>query len=328
MNQDSEKHLQEPVLSVARKDFNALRKEWTVELALDAIRRQGVGEKIIYFYVTDEAGCLLGVVPTRRLLTASLEQGVADIMIDKIVTIPHTATVFEACEFFVLYRFLALPVVDEERRIMGVVDVGVFAREVFDIAEREQTDEVFESLGFRVAQVREASPLKAFRFRFPWLLTSIASGVLCAVLVGAFEMTLAKSIVLAFFLALVLGLGESVSIQSMTLTIQALRFTKPEMRWYVAAFLREGKTALLLGAASGLLVGIIVWVWRGTGMAAFVIGGSILLSLCSACLLGLTVPSVLHALKLDPKIAAGPVTLALADVCSIVFYFVLAAVLL
>jgi magnesium transporter len=328
MNQDSEKHLQEPVLSVARQDFNALRKEWTVEQALQAIRRQGVGEKIIYFYVTDDAGRLLGVVPTRRLLTASLEQGVADIMIERIVTIPQTATVFEACEFFVLYRFLALPVVDEERRIIGVVDVGVFAREVFDIAEREQTDEVFESLGFRVSQVREASPLKAFRFRFPWLLTSIASGVLCAVLVGAFEMTLAKSIVLAFFLALVLGLGESVSIQSMTLTIQALRFTKPEMRWYIAAFLREGKTALLLGAASGLLVGIIVWVWRGTGMAAFVIGGSILLSLCSACLLGLTVPSVLHALKLDPKIAAGPVTLALADVCSIVFYFVLATVLL
>jgi magnesium transporter len=249
-------------------------------------------------------------------------------MIDKIVTIPNTATVFEACEFFVLYRFLALPVVDGEKRIIGVVDVGVFAREVFDIAEREQTDEVFESLGFRVSQVREASPLKAFRFRFLWLLTSIASGVLCAVLVGAFEMTLAKSIVLAFFLALVLGLGESVSIQSMTLTIQALRFTKPELRWYAAAFLREGKTALLLGAASGLLVGIIVWLWRGTGMAACVIGGSIVLSLCSACLLGLTVPSVLHALKLDPKIAAGPVTLALADVCSIVFYFVLAAVLL
>jgi len=172
----------------------------------------------------------------------------------------------------VLYRFLALPVVDAELRIIGVVDVGVFAREVFDIAEREQTDEVFESLGFRVSQVREASPLKAFRFRFPWLLTSIAGGVLCAVLVGAFEMTLAKSIVLAFFLALVLGLGESVSIQSMTLTIQALRFTKPGIRWYAAAFVREAKTALLLGAASGLVVGLIVWLWRGTGMAAVVVG--------------------------------------------------------
>jgi magnesium transporter len=243
MDQDS--HLQQSVLSVASKDFNALRKEWSVEQALHAIRRQVVGEKIIYFYVTDEAGRLLGVVPTRRLLTAPLEQGVAEIMITKIVTIPDSATVFDACEFFVLFRFLALPVVDAEHRIIGVVDVGVFAREVFDIAEREQTDEVFESLGFRVSQVREASPLRAFRFRFPWLLASIAGGVICALLVGAFQTTLARSMVLAFFLALVLGLGESVSIQSMTLTIQALRFTQPDRRWYIPAVLGEANTALL-----------------------------------------------------------------------------------
>jgi magnesium transporter len=249
-------------------------------------------------------------------------------MITKIITIPQSASVFEACEFFVLYRFLALPVVDAEHRIIGVVDVGVFAREVFDIAEREQTDEVFESLGFRVSQVREASPFQAFRFRFPWLLASIAGGVMCALLVGAFEATLAKSILLAFFLALVLGLGESVSIQSMTLTIQALRFAKPDRRWYIAAFLREAKTALLLGVASGAVVGIIVWLWRRNGIAAITIGGSIVLSLCAACLLGLTVPSLLHALKLDPKIAAGPVTLALSDVCTILFYFLLAVALL
>jgi len=328
MDQDSDTHLQEPVLTVARQDFNALRKEWTVDEALQAIRRQVVGDEISYFYVIDESGRLLGVIPTRRLLTAAPETRLAEIMIEKVVTIPDSATVFEACEFFVLYRFLALPVVDTQQRMVGVVNVGVFAREVFDIAEREQTDEVFESLGFRVSQVREASPFKAFRFRFPWLLASIGGGVLCAVLVGAFEMTLAKSIVLAFFLALVLGLGESVSIQSMTLTIQTLRFTKPGLKWYLASFLREAKTALLLGLACGLVVGIIAWLWRGTGMPALVIGASILLSLCSACLLGLTVPSLLHALKLDPKIAAGPVTLALSDVCTIIVYFTLAEVLL
>lgn len=299
-----------------------------MEQALESIRRQGVGEKIIYFYVTDEEGRLMGVVPTRRLLTAPLAQSLGEIMIGKIITIPSTATVFEACEFFVLYRFLAIPVVDEEKRIVGVVDVGVFAREMFDIAEREQTDEVFESLGFRISQVREASPLKAFRFRFPWLLATIGSGVLCALMIGAFETTLAKSLVLAFFMALVLGLGESVGIQSMTLTIQALRFSKPEFRWYLAAFRREGKTALLLGLACGLTVGLIVWLWRGTGMAAIAIGGSILLSLSASSVLGLTVPSVLHALKLDPKIAAGPVTLALADLCTILVYFTVAAALL
>ena len=112
------------------------------------------------------------------------------------------------------------------------------------------------------------------------------------------------------------------------LTIQALRFTQPGMRWYAAAFVREAKTALLLGVASGLVVGLIVWLWRGAALAAFSIGSSIFLTLCAACFFGLSVPAVLHALKLDPKIAAGPVTLAFTDIFTLLFYFGLAAWLL
>lgn len=311
-------------MSVARTDFSTLRRKWTVAQALEAIRRQGTAGEILYFYVVDGPGHLLGVVPTRRLLTAPLEQSLEGVMIERVISVPHTATVLEACEYFLMYKFLALPVVDDERRIVGVVDVSMFAREMFDVAEREQMDEIFERIGFRIWQVREARALRAFRFRFPWLLTTIASGIVCALLASAFEVTLAKSIVLAFFLALVLGLGESVSIQSMTVAIQALRATQPTLRWYARALRRELKTALLLGGASGLLVGLVIWLWQGAAMEAGIIGASILLSLCAACLLGLTVPSLLHALRLDPKIAAGPVTLALADIFTLLFYFVLA----
>ena len=236
-----------------------------------------------------------------------------------------TATLLEACEAFVLHKFLAFPVVDEQRRMVGVVDVSFFTQEVFDMAGRE---DVFEAIGFHVALVRDASPLRAFRFRFPWLLATIGSGTICALLAGGFEVTLAKSLVLAFFLTLVLGLGESVSIQSMTVTIQALRATQPTIGWYVRAFRREAGTAVLLGVACGTLVGLIVWLWRGNAMAGASIGASLLLALCAACFFGLSVPAVLHALKLDPKIAAGPVTLAFTDIFTLLFYFGLAAWLL
>ena len=225
-------------------------------------------------------------------------------------------------------EFLAFPVVDEKQRMVGVVDVGVFTDEVFDVAQRTQWDEVFEAIGFRVSQVRDASPLRAFRFRFPWLMATIASGTLCALLASAYEMTLAKSLVLAFFLTLVLGLGESVSIQSMTITIQALRSAQPTIRWYVRTLRREASTAILLGTGCGTIVGLIVWLWRGAGMAAVSIGTSILLTLVASCVFGLSIPALLHALKLDPKIAAGPMTLALADIFTLLFYFSLAALLL
>jgi len=176
--------------------------------------------------------------------------------------------------------------------------------------------------------VRDASPWRAFRIRFPWLLTTIVSGTFCAFLAGAYHLTLEKSLIIAFFLTLILGLGESVSIQSMTVTIQALHATRPEWRWYLRALRREVITSLLLGAACGLLVGLVVLVWRGEGMPAVVIGLSVAVSLCAACLAGLSVPALLHGLKLDPKIAAGPVTLALTDVFTLLFYFSLAKFLL
>ena len=323
-------HLRQPVMTVARRDVTTLRQDLSVHEALEAIRGRVLGEKIVYFYVVDEADRLAGVLPTRRLLTAALDRRLRDIMVPRVVAIPQTATLLEACEAFVLHKFLAFPVVDEQRRIVGVVDVSFFTQEVFDMGgeEEDRLEEVFEAIGFHVAQVRDASPLRAFRFRFPWLLATIGSGTICAVLAGAYELTLAKSLVLVFFLTLVLGLGESVSIQSMTVTIQALRATRPTLRWFGRAFRREVGTALLLGAASGTLVGAIAWLWRGNALAGVSIGTSLLLALCAACVFGLSVPAALHALKLDPKIAAGPVTLAFTDILTLLSYFGVAAWLL
>ncbi|MBI5646108.1 MAG: magnesium transporter [Ignavibacteriae bacterium] len=320
--------LHQSILDVARTDAATLRSDLTIRQALDEVREHGIGEKIIYFYVLDVDGILRGVLPTRRLLTAALDQRVSDVMIPRVITLPAHATVLDACEAFVMNKFLALPVVDDHNRIVGVVDVGLLSEEAFDLAEREQMDAIFETIGFNVSQVRDASVLRGFRFRFPWLLATIASGTICAVLVGAFEATLAQSLVLAFFMTLVLGLGESVSIQSMTVTIQALRSVKPSIRWYMRALRRELGTALILGLVCGVTVGGIVLVWRGDIPAAAGIGSSVLIALTAACFFGLTIPTVLHAMRLDPKIAAGPLTLALADVCTIVAYFAVASMIL
>lgn len=321
-------HLNEPVLRFARKDFTTLDQNLTVEQALASIRQRGVGEKIVYFYVVDDAEKLVGVVPTRRLLMAPLAQPLSELMIKSVVAIPHTATVMEACEVFVLHKFFAFPIVDANRRVVGLVDVGLFTEEVFDIAEREQLSEVFETLGFHVAQVRDASPWRAFQIRFPWLLTTIVSGTFCAFLAGAYHLTLEKSLVIAFFLTLILGLGESVGIQSMTVTIQSLRTSRLSWPWYFSSLAREISTALLLGISCGLVVAAVVLAWQRAPLPALVIGASVTFCLLTACVTGLSVPAALHALKLDPKIAAGPITLAVADIFSLLFYFNLAKVVL
>jgi magnesium transporter len=325
MSQFGSAHFEEPVIAHARKDIPLLRAHTTVANALDQIRREGLGERIIYFYVIDAEERLVGVLPTRRLLTSSLDATLDTLMVRRVAAIPATATVLEACEFFVLYKFFAFPVIDAERRLVGTVDVTLFTEELMESEPEPPTgtraDDLFESLGFHLAEVRDASPWRVFRYRFPWLLATVTSGTMCAVLAGVFETTLARSLVVAFFLTMVLGLNESVSTQSMSVTIQALRSVRVTWRWFAGALRREFATSGLLGLALGSIVGMIVWVWRHDVSGALVIGGSIALSMVTACIFGLSVPSILHRLKLDPKIAAGPITLGLADFFALLFYF-------
>ncbi len=122
----------EPIAAHARQDLPLLRARMSVGEALDKIRREGVGERVIYFYAVDDEGRLVGVLPTRRLLTAPLESALEEIMIRRVIALPATATVLDACEFFVLYKFFAFPVVDAERRVLGVVDVSLFRQEMLE----------------------------------------------------------------------------------------------------------------------------------------------------------------------------------------------------
>jgi len=321
----------DPIARHCRIDQSLLKADMTVEQALDAIRQQGLGERIIYFYVVDEQDRLAGVLPTRRLLTAPPHTTLGELMVKRVLAIPATATVLDACEFFVLYKFFAFPVVDADRHVIGVVDIGLFTAEMLEERDENiaaQADEIFEALGFRLSHLRGASAWRVFRHRFPWLLATIFGGTMCALLAGAFEATIASSVVIAFFLTMVLGLNESVSMQTMTVTIQALRSQTVTSSWFKVAFLRELRSAVLLGLGCGALVVMIVLLWRKEMTTALAIGGSIGLSLVTACLFGLSIPSLLHSLKLDPKIAAGPVTLAVTDFVALALYFGIASLVL
>ncbi len=197
--------LNAPVGTLAEKDFTALDQDLTVTGALAQIRERGAAQQIIYFYVVDAQQRLVGVLPTRRLLLAAPDARLRDLMVSRVVTIPETATVLEACEMFLMHKFLAFPVVTPDRLLVGVINVGMFSQfteEALGLSEREHLEEIFERIGFRVAEVQSASPVKAFRLRLPWLAATLAGGIGCALIAGFFETTLAAKIILAFFLTL------------------------------------------------------------------------------------------------------------------------------
>lgn len=314
--------------SLMNTDYFTLREDLTVAAALDQIRAKTDEPRILYFYVVDAEQHLLGVVSTRNLLTADLNTRLFEIADTRVKSVPQSAEIMDVLTDFVVHKYLAMPVEDEEKRIVGIIDVGVFSDNVSDILERDKADDIFETIGFRLSQIKGASALKAFRYRFPWLIASIMGGLFSALMASRFEDVLAGAIILSFFLTLVLGLGESVSMQSMTLAIQALRVRPPTLKWFLRELAKELGTAVLLGLACGLAVGSTIMLWRGDLRAALVIGGSLVLTLTSACLTGLIIPTLLHALKLDPKIASGPLALTISDLFTIAIYFSLAGLVL
>jgi magnesium transporter len=316
--------LHEPILPLAMPPQVVLQPDQTIAEALDRIRASRA-TSIHYFYVVDDEESLVGVVAARELVAAPADETVRDIMADNVVAIPDWATVLIASEYFATRRLLAFPVVNDAGQLRGVVDVSLFTSEVIDLA-KQTYDDIFQLIG--VHGTAQRSTWIAFRDRFPWLLCNIAGGLLAAFIASRFEHLLQEVIVLSLFIPIVLALGESVSMQALTLTLQGLADGPIVWSRLFSALWKEFRTATLLGLGCGAVVGLVVLAWRGQTLVAASIFLSIAVSMIIACLLGVAIPALLRAAKADPGIAAGPVVLASADVVTLLLYFGLGARLL
>jgi magnesium transporter len=311
-----------------RLDVARLRQDQTVAEALAAIRAQPPEGRIIYFYVVDHDNVLKGVVPTRRLLLNPLDERMEAIMVKQVIALPQTATLLDACEFFTLHRLLAFPVVDDQRRLLGVVDVELYTNELSDLDRIEQSDHLFQLIGVHLVDAEQAKPVAAFKKRFPWLLANFGGGILSAVLSSFFEVELAKVVSLALFIPVVLALAESVTIQSVSLTLQILQGQQPTLASILRKLRTEIFTGFFLGAATGGLVALVALVWLRNVQVAGVLLGGIFGGVSCAALIGVAIPNILRVLRREPQVAAGPIALAFTDVATLLSYFVLARIVL
>ena len=143
-----------------RTELARLRVDHTVGEALAALRQSPPPARIVYFYVVDDDDRLKGVIPARGLLLSPPETPIADIMLRSVIAIPSEATVLDACEFFVLHRFLAFPVVDAERRLIGAIDVELYTDELRDLGGG-LNDDLFQLIGVHLAWARATQPVRA-----------------------------------------------------------------------------------------------------------------------------------------------------------------------
>ena len=296
--------------------------------AIHAARATPPEGRIIYFYVLDAEGRLLGVVPTRRLLLSADATPISEIMVTRVITIPAAATVLDACEFFLLHKLLAFPVVDDDGRMLGIVDVDLYTEELADVDRREELDDLFQLIGVHFQDSQARSAKEAFASRFPWLIANILGGIVAAFLAGLYQAELEKVVALALFIPVVLALAESVAIQSVSIALQRLHGGRPTVAGILRALRHESLTGLLLGGAAAASVATVALVWLGQPSVVLSLLGGITGGVVAAALIGAAMPNLLRLLAREPQVAAGPVALAATDMVTLVIYFSLARWLL
>ena len=316
--------LDAPVRDVARTDFVRLYESENVAQSLLRLRHERLGERIIYFYVTGSDGRLAGVVPTRRLLLADPSTPVRDVMLKNVVSVHEGTPLRDAMRTLTERRLLAVPVVDEQGALTGVFDISQYSQQAVDLERREEADRLFQLIGVHLDPKVQASVMGAFRRRFPWLLCNIGSGLIAAVISQVFDDVLSKLVALAFFVPVVLAIAESVAIQSLTLSLQQLDMpgdARPGAG-------RQLAVGALIGLGAGAIVGGVGLIWlRQTDLAIVLLGG-LFIGATAGAMIGYAAPRLVHAWKLDPKIASGPASLALADMVALTAYLALATLVL
>lgn len=305
-------------------DFVALQKEWTVDEALSYLRRtRPTAEQVFYLYVVDDQHRLEGVVSLRHLVVAAPEQRIGDLMTPEVVSVRTTEDQEEVARRVQRYDFVALPVVDEERHLVGVVSVD----DLLDVIEAEATEDMYRMAGLTEDESLLRPVGRSVAPRLGWLLINLVTAFAAAAVVNAFEGTIERVAALAVFMPVIAGMGGNAGIQTITLVVRSLALGKVQVRNVRHVLGRELVIGVTNGVAIGLLLGVLAFAWKGNVGLGVVAGLAMLLNMATAVTAGVLVPVSLRALRLDPALASGVLVTTFTDVLGFFFFLGLATLL-
>jgi magnesium transporter len=301
----------------------ALRRYWTVEDAISFLRQESPDDQHpFYVYVVDDEHHLTGTVSLRALVTAAPETPIAAIMSEEVRSVLVTDDQEEVAQQMRHYNLLALPVVDAENSLRGVIT----ADDVLDVQVEEATEDIYRMAGLAEEErlfrpIRESVPP-----RLAWLSVNLVTALLAAITVSAFEGTIERVAVLAVFMPMVAGMGGNAGLQTLTLVVRSIALGEVEPRDGWRVLRHEAGVALINGLLVGSAVGVIALIWKGNGWLAMIVGVAILANIANAMLVGVMVPLTLRRLKVDPALASGVIS-TIADVLGFLVFLGLGALL-
>ncbi len=321
--------------SLMTTEYVSLRPEMTVEEAILRIRRQGVDKETIYTCYVTQSRTLIGLVSVKDLLLApSDETKIKDIMLTTFISVTTHTDQEEVAKMFGKYDFLALPVVDGENRMVGIITFD----DAMDVIEEETTEDI-EIMGGMMPSEKpylKNTPLDLFKNRVPWLMLLMVSATFTGLIITAFEGALAAQVALTAFIPMLMGTGGNSGSQSSVTVIRSLSLDELRFSDIGRVIWKELRTALLCGIALAVVCFAKIWLVDrmlfGNEEITLLVNLTVCVTLCLTVIIAKVVGGILplaaKVLKLDPAVMASPFISTIVDALSLLVYFMVAKSLL
>ena len=302
----------------------ALQENLTVAEAIHTIQTTLELEMVFYLYVVDDRNHLVGVASLRQLLTVPASSPLRRIMQTDLIWVRTDTDQEEVASQVALYDLLAIPVVDDENKLVGVITVD----DVIDVIKDEATEDILHLAGVERDDHLHTNARSSVRKRLPWLAVNLVMAMIAATVVAYYEPVIAALPVLAMFLPVVAGMGGNCGTQTLTLMVRALALGEISWKNTRKVLFKETLVGGANGLSIGILAGLVVFIWKGDLWLGFVLGAALISNMFLAGLVGTLIPLVLKKLNVDPAIASGIFLHTLTDVVGFFSFLTLSAVLL
>ena len=322
--------------SIMTTEYVSLRPHMTVEEAILRIRRQGVDKETIYTcYVTDASRKLLGLVTVKDLLLADDDETpIRDIMITNVISATTSTDQEEVAKMLSKYNFLAMPVLDSESRMVGIVTFD----DAMDVMEEEATEDIEMMAGMTPSEkpYLKSTPFELFKNRFPWLSMMMVSATFTGLIMTSFEDALAKVIALSAFIPMLMGTGGNSGSQSSVTVIRGLSLGELSFKDIGAVLWKELRTAVLCGLGLAIVCFAKIWLIDKmlfgneeiTLMVDLVVCCALCVTVIIAKAVGAVLPMVAKVAGADPAVMASPFITTIVDAVSLLVYFLFAKLIL
>ena len=305
-------------------DYFSLPQTLSVEEAIENIRGRENVEMIFYLYLTDDQQRLVGVVSLRQLLLAQPPSTPLHAIMNRSVLKVTTDTDETTVAMLVdKYRILAIPVVDGQDVLVGMVTVD----DVIDVMEEETTRDMLKMAGTSESEIFTQSAFKIAGIRLPWLFASFIGGIGATMVIGQYEEMLGQIVILSAFVPIIIGMAGNVGVQSATVAVRGLATGAVNTRDTFRLVFKELRVGLLLGAFYGVILALFGYLVYDSIQLGQTVGLTILVNMTFAAILAVLLPMIFERLKVDPAVATGPFVTTAIDVFGVLNYFLIASLI-